>query len=142
MASIRYCLTMDCPKCKSAMIVLELQQIEIDYCPSCEGIWLDSGELELMLEDSSEKNRLLASFQTGDTISEKKVRCPICRKNMEKVWVGSENKVLIDKCRRHHGLWFDKDELRSIIKMGNLDTNNRILNLLDDMFKHTLKHSK
>ena len=37
---------MDCPVCKeSAMITLELDDVEIDYCTQCEGIWLDAGEL-------------------------------------------------------------------------------------------------
>ena len=41
------------------MLVLELQQIEIDYCQECEGIWLDAGELELLLDDITESNKLL-----------------------------------------------------------------------------------
>ena len=32
---------MDCPVCKNAMIVLELAEVEVDYCTDCSGIWLD-----------------------------------------------------------------------------------------------------
>ena len=43
---------MDCPVCKdSAMIVLEMDEVEVDYCTECEGIWLDAGELEILLGD-------------------------------------------------------------------------------------------
>ena len=28
---------------------MERSQIEIDYCPSCRGVWLDKGELDKML---------------------------------------------------------------------------------------------
>ena len=42
---------MDCPVCKNAMIVLELDEVEVDYCADCRGVWLDSGELELLLEE-------------------------------------------------------------------------------------------
>ena len=42
---------MDCPVCRSAMIVLEIEEVEIDYCTDCAGIWLDAGELEVLLED-------------------------------------------------------------------------------------------
>jgi len=28
----------------------ERNRIEIDYCPSCRGVWLDKGELDKMLE--------------------------------------------------------------------------------------------
>ena len=40
---------MDCPVCKNAMIALELAEVEIDHCTDCGGIWLDAGELELLL---------------------------------------------------------------------------------------------
>jgi Zn-finger nucleic acid-binding protein len=29
------------------------QGVEIDYCPSCRGIWLDRGELDKLLERSA-----------------------------------------------------------------------------------------
>jgi Zn-finger nucleic acid-binding protein len=30
------------------------QGIEIDYCPTCRGVWLDRGELDKIIERSSE----------------------------------------------------------------------------------------
>lgn len=42
---------MKCPVCKTVDLVMsERQNIEIDYCPSCRGIWLDRGELDKMIE--------------------------------------------------------------------------------------------
>jgi Zn-finger nucleic acid-binding protein len=32
----------------------ERQGIEIDYCPNCRGIWLDRGELDKIIEKSSQ----------------------------------------------------------------------------------------
>lgn len=126
---------MYCSVCKKPMIVLELDEVEIDYCTYCRGIWLDAGELELLFEDSREKDKLLASFKTNKTTKEKRRRCPICLKKMEKVLIGTTEKVLIDKCRDYHGLWFDKGEVEEIIKMNQpIDKDNRILNLLENMF--------
>jgi hypothetical protein len=31
----------------------ERQGIEIDYCPSCRGVWLDRGELDKIIERST-----------------------------------------------------------------------------------------
>ena len=76
---------MDCPVCKEAMIVLELDEVEIDHCISCGGIWLDAGELELLLEGVEEKDNLLASFSIDKDTKEAGRRCPICLKKMEKV---------------------------------------------------------
>ena len=129
---------MKCPVCDELMIVLELEEIEIDYCTECEGIWLDGGELELLLEEASEKKGLLSSFKVDNSSSEKKIHCPICFKKMEKVLVGSGSKILIDRCKNHHGLWFNKGELFEVVKLGSLDKENKILTLLREIFKHKL----
>ena len=40
---------MDCPVCREPMIGLEYEKVEVDYCPACAGVWLDEGELEVLL---------------------------------------------------------------------------------------------
>ncbi|WP_410497888.1 zf-TFIIB domain-containing protein [Chitinibacter sp. S2-10] len=46
---------MDCPVCKTERLVIsERQGIEIDYCPKCRGVWLDRGELDKIIERSTE----------------------------------------------------------------------------------------
>ena len=40
------------------MVILELNEVEIDFCTGCNGIWLDSGELDLLLEDAEERGTL------------------------------------------------------------------------------------
>jgi Zn-finger nucleic acid-binding protein len=113
---------MDCPVCKDAMITLELAEVEIDYCTGCSGIWLDAGELEMLLGDAQKAERLLASFKVDLHSREKPWKCPICLKKMEKVVVGSDQPMLlVDKCRRGDGLWFDKGELQDILSRAQLD---------------------
>jgi Zn-finger nucleic acid-binding protein len=129
---------MKCPVCDELMIVLELEEIEIDYCTSCEGIWLDGGELELLLEEASEKEEVLSSFRRDISSDEKKIRCPICIRKMEKVLVGAESRVLIDRCKNHHGLWFNRGELYDVVKLGSIDEENKVLSLLKEIFKHKL----
>lgn len=42
---------MKCPVCKDPDLVMtERQNIEIDYCPQCRGVWLDRGELDKIIE--------------------------------------------------------------------------------------------
>ena len=43
---------MQCPKCSGQLQIGERKNIEIDYCPSCRGIWLDAGELDKIIERS------------------------------------------------------------------------------------------
>lgn len=45
---------MKCPHCTDTTLVMaERQGVEIDYCPSCRGIWLDRGELDKLLEKAA-----------------------------------------------------------------------------------------
>ena len=37
---------MHCPKCGMQLIEINYKGIAIDKCSSCEGVWLDEGELE------------------------------------------------------------------------------------------------
>lgn len=126
---------MDCPVCKSAMIVLELDEVEVDYCPDCGGIWLDAGELELLLGDSRQAKKLLDSFKVDSKCTERQRKCPICLKKMQKIAVGSSAPpLLIDKCAGGDGLWFDKGELQEILNKAVLDKDNKIQKLLADIF--------
>jgi Zn-finger nucleic acid-binding protein len=44
---------MQCPVCRTVdLMMTERQGIEIDYCPTCRGVWLDRGELDKILERS------------------------------------------------------------------------------------------
>ncbi len=41
---------MHCPKCGTRLFEIDYRGVTIDRCPSCEGIWLDKGELETMMK--------------------------------------------------------------------------------------------
>ncbi len=129
---------MECPVDSHPMIVLELEQVEIDYCAHCDGIWLDAGELELMVETEKEREYLNDLFKEDLKSKEKSYRCPICSKNMIKVSVGNKGEVLIDKCPKNHGLWFDKGELEKVILLGSGGKENKITGLLKQMFENKL----
>lgn len=47
---------MKCPVCKTPdLLMTERQNIEIDYCPSCRGVWLDRGELDKLLKQTPDE---------------------------------------------------------------------------------------
>lgn len=46
---------MKCPMCVDTDLVMtDRQGVEIDYCPKCRGVWLDRGELDKIIERSSQ----------------------------------------------------------------------------------------
>jgi Zn-finger nucleic acid-binding protein len=125
------------------MIALELAEVEIDYCTGCEGIWLDAGELEVLLGNGGKSKTLIHSFHKAHPTGEKQRKCPICDKKMEKIIVGHDKRIrqahheptlLIDRCGKGDGLWFDRGELADVIERAELDEGNKIKQLLADMF--------
>jgi len=46
---------MKCPTCtETDLVMTDRQGVEIDYCPKCRGVWLDRGELDKIIERSSQ----------------------------------------------------------------------------------------
>lgn len=41
---------MRCPLCNVTMREVPRRGVKIDVCPECRGVWLDSGEMERLLE--------------------------------------------------------------------------------------------
>ena len=41
---------MNCPTDGTRLEMSERSGIEIDYCPTCRGVWLDRGELDKIIE--------------------------------------------------------------------------------------------
>lgn len=101
---------MKCPICRVPGFVVEYAGIELDLCASCNGIWFDRGELELVLGPATPLIQLAAET------SEARRRCPICSKKMDKVNIGPDRRVLIDTCPEGCGIWFDSGELAELTR--------------------------
>jgi Zn-finger nucleic acid-binding protein len=136
---------MICPVCKSDMIDVEHNRIELDYCINCQGVWFDSEELELLmetmgLEESSLTLSNVIGFPEAET-SEQKRRCPICGQRMGKATIGREPKVLVDVCRQGDGLWFDGGEVSQLIKQlikkpqKKKDSQQQVITFLGEVFQ-------
>ena len=39
-----------CPKCDGKLIETDFETIKIDICDSCTGVWLDAGELAMIVD--------------------------------------------------------------------------------------------
>ncbi len=129
---------MICPSCKNDMIVVEYYHIELDYCPDCQGVWFDSGELELMLQTSKIDAKHIGEINNlpAAKTSEKARKCPICGDAMSKNTIGQQPPVIIDVCR-NDGLFFDGGELQQLVKQipGGSGDGNSIIRFLSEVFQ-------
>jgi len=127
------------------MIVVEYNKIELDYCANCQGVWFDSGELELLLESMNleSQNVFLSNILSPEEAesSEKKRKCPICGQKMKKTGIGQEPGILIDVCQRGDGLWFDGGELGQLTRQlarkpsGKTRSQQEVITFLGEVFK-------
>ncbi|MBM4083501.1 MAG: hypothetical protein FJ272_01820 [Planctomycetes bacterium] len=131
---------MICPACKSDMIVVEHERIELDHCVSCGGTWFDADELELLfgslgLAQKQRELRELFSLPTKE-VAERRRKCPRCGKRMNKVLAGRIPEVVIDSCGRGDGLWFDAQELRQVIEqlVGKAGGSGKVAAFLGQVF--------
>ena len=54
---------MKCPKCGMNLVEIDYKKIKVDKCSECEGIWLDAGELEMMVKmDKGGLDKLFSVF--------------------------------------------------------------------------------
>jgi hypothetical protein len=55
---------MRCPKCGMELIEIDYKNIRIDKCSECDGIWLDSGELDSVSKiEKSGLDKLFSVFK-------------------------------------------------------------------------------
>ena len=135
---------MICPICKTDMIDVEHDKIELDYCVKCKGVWFDSNELELLFEKMNLKNYSLSISDLINKIDEKipenKHKCPLCKKTMGKVKIGDSSQTVIDICLNGDGLWFDGGEVIQLIKhtshniRQDAGAEQQVINFLGEVF--------
>jgi Zn-finger nucleic acid-binding protein len=115
-----------CPRCNEAMPTIDLKlggKFLIERCQSCMGMFFDPGELEALLEKSV-SNVYFVDYKQMEILKHAKrhdeypvvyIKCPVCRKLMNRVNFGSMSGVIVDKCR-DHGIWLDGGELRTLME--------------------------
>ncbi|MGL4758180.1 MAG: zf-TFIIB domain-containing protein [Patescibacteria group bacterium] len=57
-----------CPNCKNTTLLMtNRNNVEIDYCPDCRGVWLDRGELDKIIELSIPTNNINNNSQMNNS---------------------------------------------------------------------------
>jgi uncharacterized protein len=132
-----------CPKCHVNLIVLRFQEVEVDLCQKCQGIWLDDGELQsLTNQQTGDLQNPLLQFKNAEGSPTRNSLCPRCDSPMDEIH-SREMKLTLERCASGHGLWFDSNELQQLLNhfASEKDTHSTV-KYLHDVFgsKTELKH--
>jgi uncharacterized protein len=111
---------MNCLRCHAKMRKVVKDQILIDQCPECGGMWLDSGELEMMEKGASlEKAEIMQQarrelLRDAERVASVVGFCPACEK--EKLHPVKKRGIELDVCRHCGGMFFDEGELEPMLE--------------------------
>jgi uncharacterized protein len=129
-----------CPVCVGVMmdkkhIDKHAGSVTVDYCPRCGGLWFDRGEVaHLARRDEAVIHPLLIDAAVrvrppcqgcGTPLDRNAERCEVCRRSNvldcpvcdETMERRERDGLVLDVCRRCHGVWFDNAELSAIWRL-------------------------
>lgn len=97
----------------------KIEDIEIDVCSHCGGVWFDQDELR-KAKDHVEPDANWMDFEIWKhedkfKFSQRPVKCPRCNVDMVIINYNDTN-VEIDYCPQCRGTWLDKGEFKNIIE--------------------------
>ena len=113
-----------CPRDAVPLHEVGYESEVVDRCSKCHGFWCDDDELgritEARLKKFSDADHSDIKAQEGAAqVSAEfdlfvSLRCPVCRKPMQRLNYSYSSGIIIDRCVDGHGVWLDEDELERV----------------------------
>jgi len=104
---------MICTNCRTPLEQIIYEEMEIDSCKKCGGIFLNEGEIE-QIEISRKKIIDKKKRYSKSKSQERRRTCPKCDIVMTLSKYGKFIERTVDKCPECEGIWLDKGELEDI----------------------------
>ena len=110
---------MQCPKCSGEMELVRYNQIEVDRCTSCGGLWFQPDELRNLRDDIWMADYIIDS---GDKAAGKKANamkeypCPECNDTMLQEFDHEQPHITYETCPNGHGTYLDSGEFTDLVR--------------------------
>lgn len=116
-----------CPKCQAPMEQFKLDLVELDRCPSCQGLWFDARELKLLRNKTSARLVDTGSPAVGQYMnSTDGYDCPRCDGNMLRLVDPGQPHIWYETCSACHGSFLDAGELVDLTDYSVKDLFKRL----------------
>ena len=121
---------MKCPRCSATMETVQIEDVQIDRCTKCGGLWFDEFELgDLRPKKGSEKIDTGHADKSNQS-SQKQMACPKCSTLMLRMVDAQQPHIWYESCEVCHGSFLDAGEFKDMQHFTFLD---RIRDLLVEM---------
>jgi len=111
-----------CPDCDVFMIPYTCENVVVDKCPSCEGIWFDDKELGIFRNalGKFDLEQIEIIARPPEPSSEIISSCPRCGSVLYEVKYSYNTKVRIKRCESCHGVWLPLHQTINMIELAKI----------------------
>jgi Zn-finger nucleic acid-binding protein len=101
------------------MELVSYDQVEVDRCTACGGLWFDAGELRALRDDIWMADYII---DTGDKSVGKKAdaitdyQCPECGAKMQEETDWEQPHITYETCPNGHGTYLDSGEFTDLVR--------------------------
>ncbi|KPK61177.1 MAG: hypothetical protein AMJ59_01620 [Gammaproteobacteria bacterium SG8_31] len=104
---------MQCPKCAHDMEKVNFENVEVDRCKLCKGIWFDVLEHETLKKMKGSEIVDIGDSNVGELFNkEDQVDCPVCHVSMIRLVDKDQPHIWYEGCPVCYGVFFDAGEFR------------------------------
>jgi Zn-finger nucleic acid-binding protein len=111
-----------CPRCATLLRPIGFEGGAVLRCPECAGALVTPADWSALIEDEPARTKVLAEMVPplpGHALPEESlrafVRCPLCRRQMDRYRFAALTDITVDACGEH-GIWFDARELLAALR--------------------------
>ena len=108
---------MQCPKCLATMETVHFNNVEVDRCTQCYGLFFDRMEKETLKQMKGSEEIDIGDEFVGARYNEiLDVPCPKCKVKMNHVFETDPFEIKFEVCPECRGAYFDAGEFRDYME--------------------------
>lgn len=106
---------MKCPKCNAEFEKVTFENIEVDRCLGCQGLWFDMLEKEDLIKIKGSEAIDIGSDQVGGKYKgNQNIKCPECAVTMVPMVDKDQVDIKYESCQSCYGTFYDAGEFRDL----------------------------
>ncbi|HEY5413070.1 MAG TPA: zf-TFIIB domain-containing protein [Caulobacteraceae bacterium] len=111
---------MKCPNCASELAAAKRDGIEVEACPSCNGMWLSQQELNQLEDDAYDLGKKGTLVFDPEPSSR---RCTVCDQALKRFHYRDYD-LELEFCEAGHGYWLDAGEDKRVLELMRKEEAN------------------
>lgn len=126
---------MDCPKCSKVLERITFNDIEVNRCTGCLGLWFDTLAKEDLVEMEGAESIDIGAEQVDSHYNEMRdIDCPVCEQPMIPMVDKDQFHIKYEACAACYGLFFDAGEFTDLKDYTVVERFQKMLGALRSNF--------